>query len=297
MKSRALYSIEAARGWLPWAVLVPFLSIAFVAAPLLAATSVLESFHLADAHGDPIGRIGLIAFLSLPFTLIGLVVLIWVRFVERRSMATIGLVRPGWAPAFAWGHGIGIVTITLVVASVWIAGGAQAAGYGSVFAAPVDLFYVGVLLACFVLQSGVEELLMRGWLLSALARKLNVGLAVAITSLVFAVLHYGPQQPVLVTLNMLLFSVFTCAWALRAGSIWGVMGWHAGWNWMLATGFELPVTGLDAQVPALLVKLTPQGSAILTGGGQGPEGSIICTIFFVAATWLLAVRPFRKREA
>lgn len=50
-----------------------------------------------------------------------------------------------------------------------------------------------------------------------------------------------------------------------------------------ATGFELPVTGIDAGVSALLVKLVPHGPDIVTGGAEGPEGSLICQIFFVGA--------------
>jgi hypothetical protein len=85
-----------------------------------------------------------------------------------------------------------------------------------------------------------------------------------------------------VVLSSFLFSVFACAWALRTGQIWGVMGWHAGWNWLLAVGFEVPVTGLNAGLPALLVQLVPRGPALLTGGSQGPEGSLWCSFFFAA---------------
>ncbi|HNY47610.1 MAG TPA: CPBP family intramembrane metalloprotease, partial [Casimicrobium sp.] len=67
-------------------------------------------------------------------------------------------------------------------------------------------------------------------------------------------------------------------------------GWHAGWNWLLAVGFEVPVTGLDAKMPALLVKLVPQGSVYLTGGTQGPEGSVLCGLFFVVGIAVLLVR-------
>ena len=59
---------------------------------------------------------------------------------------------------------------------------------------------------------------------------------------------------------------------------------------MLATGFELPVTGIDAGVSALLVKLIPSGPDILTGGAEGPEGSFMCQIFFVGATIVLLWR-------
>lgn len=51
------------------------------------------------------------------------------------------------------------------------------------------------------------------------------------------------------------------------------MGWHIGWNWLLSIGFELPVTGFVIDLPALIVRLIPQGSDRLTGGDVGPEGS------------------------
>jgi len=43
-------------------------------------------------------------------------------------------------------------------------------------------------------------------------------------------------------------------------------------------------------MPALLVKLVPQGSVYLTGGTQGPEGSVLCGLFFVVGIAVLLVR-------
>ena len=37
-------------------------------------------------------------------------------------------------------------------------------------------------------------------------------------------------------------ALFACAWVLRARNVLGIMGWHAGWNWLLAVGFGLPLT-------------------------------------------------------
>ena len=59
---------------------------------------------------------------------------------------------------------------------------------------------------------------------------------------------------------------------------------------LLATGFELPVTGFDAGVSALVVKLVPQGPNILTGAAQGPEASLICLMFLVGAIAMLLWR-------
>lgn len=294
VRADAPYSTEPARGWLPWGLLAPFLTLVFVILPVLATDGWLTRQGYIDARGDPIGAEGMIAFLLPAFALTGLIVIGWTLLVERRSLATIGLARPGTGKLTA-GLAIGMATIFAVVVGSWIAGAQVAGPYAPAFASPPALGAIAVLLLAFTVQSSVEELLFRGWLLSVTARKFNPAIGVAITSIVFAFLHFSPGQAALVTLNMILFSVFTCVWALRAGSIWGVMGWHAGWNWLLATGFELPVTGLDAGLPALLVTLTPAGAQYLTGGAQGPEGSIFCTLLFLAGIASILARRVKPR--
>lgn len=288
MRSTSLYSSEPARGWLTWGVLAPILLVLFVAIPAVAGTTVLQHFNLADAQWLPIGMAGLVAFLVVPFAATGLVVLAWVHWVERRSLATIGLTRPGGGASFVRGFGVGIATSFAVVAAIWLAGGYVSQGYALAFSSPTALMNIFILLLCFIVQAGVEEIIFRGWLMSVLARKFNVTIAVAGTCIVFAALHFGRQTPWHETVLILLFSLFACCYALKAGNIWGVMGWHAAWNWLLAVGFEVPVTGLDTKMPALLVKLAPQGSHYLNGGSQGPEGSLLCGLFFVVAiAWLL----------
>lgn len=293
MKSTSLYSSEAPRGWLPWGALAPFLCIVLVAVTDVAASVVLERFHLVTAKGDPIGVTGLLWFLLFGFSLMGLAFLGWVRFVERRSLATIGLVGSHRIRSFLAGHAIGLATISAVVAAIGMSGGFSAGAFGKALGSPTALLGIGALLVAFALQSSVEELVFRGWLLSVTARKLNVPIAVLLTSCVFTLLHFGPGQHWATTSSSFLFSTFACCWALRQGHIWGVMGWHAGWNWLLAVGFELPVTGLNAGLPALLVELTPRGTVLLTGGTQGPEGSLWCNVFFTAGIAFL-LRPARK---
>jgi membrane protease YdiL (CAAX protease family) len=290
MKKTSLFSQEPAKGWIPWGALAPFLLIFFVAAPVLATDGPFMRWGFVDHRGHPIGTLGLFVFLVIPFAMTGALVLAWVRLVERRPLRTIGLTPDGGAMSFARGLGIGCATLGAVVAAIWAAGGYRPEAFANAFFAPRDLIGIGVLFLCFVVQASVEEIIFRGWLMSALARKFNVVLAVLLTCAVFTLLHYGRGQKPLITASAFLFSAFACVWALKARNIWGVMGWHVGWNWLLATGFELPVTGIDADVSALLVKLVPQGPDVLTGGSQGPEGSVICLIFFVGAVATLLWR-------
>jgi membrane protease YdiL (CAAX protease family) len=288
---RAIYDGEPARGWLPWGALAPVLGIAFVLVPAILISLEMERIHLVDEEWSPKGTAGLIVFLLLPFATTAALVFGWVRFVEKRPLSSIGL-RAAGAAAFFRGHLVGCATILAVVLAIWLASGYQPESYAPALRAPRALLEIAVLLLCFVVQASAEEIVFRGWLLSAIARKFNVPLGVVLSSVVFCLLHFSPSQPWFVTVNLALFALFACAWALRSNDIWGVMGWHAGWNWLLATGFQLPVTGLNVGTPALLIELAPQGPDYLTGGPQGPEGSLFCGAFF-----LIAIVYLRRRRA
>ncbi len=293
----ALFSREPARGWLPWAWLAPILLVLFNAVPVVAMDGWMQARGWSTPGGDPVGLAGLHALLWIGFAPTLLLVLAWVCGVERRSLASIGLTGAAPLKTFLRGLAIGFATIALVVGAIWAAGGMQAAGIGPAWRSPSGLLQIALLLPAFVFQSSVEEVMFRGWLLSTVARKANVLVAVLLVSATFGLLHYSPHQPPLVVASSVLFSLFACAWVLRTGNVWGVMGWHAGWNWLLAVGFELPVTGLDAHLPALLVALRPQGGDALTGGAQGPEGSVLCVAFFVLAIAWIQLRARKGRAA
>lgn len=279
---RSIYDNEPARGWIPWGLFAPFLCLIFLIATSLGVSLVLRNVGLYDAQLEAVGLNGFLARLVFDFGAGGLLVILWVLLVEQRSLSTIGL-KPVAAGSFVSGYLIGTATIAAVVGAIWAWGAYEAGAAAKAFAADGAVASIGLLALGFIVQASVEEIMFRGWLLSAITRKLGLVVAVMISSALFSLLHYQPGQLLLVTANTFLFALFACAWAIHAQNIWGVMGWHAGWNWLLAVGFELPVTGIDVHMPALIVALHPQGIAEVTGGAQGPEGSIFCAIFFVAA--------------
>jgi uncharacterized protein len=144
-----------------------------------------------------------------------------------------------------------------------------------------------LLLFTFALQASVEELLFRGWLMSVLVKKFNVPVAVIVSSALFSLMHFNPRTHWLVSVGTFLFALFACTWVLRTRNVLGIMGWHAGWNWLLAIGFGLPVTGIDVGLPALLLDFQASGPDWLTGGAQGPEASIVCFGYFVVGiVWI-----------
>jgi hypothetical protein len=291
MTERSLYSADTAKGWMPWGILVPFLIVFFVVLTGLGPEIAMEKAGLLGADDNPNGLVSFILFLTIPFGLLGLAVLGWIRFVERRSFASAGLVADRSLRRFLMGHLTGVGMASAIVAGIWLAGGFQAGAIAPAFQSPMALAAIAALCASFVLQSSVEEFVFRGWALSAIPPKFGIVLAVILSSAAFLLLHSGRGAAPLVYLNTGLFALFACVWAIRRGQVWGVMGWHSGWNWILAVGFESRVTGIEAHVPALFLQMRSIGPDMLTGGTDGPEGSIACAAVLIAGILRLAIRP------
>ncbi len=225
-----------------------------------------------------------------------LAVAAWIAFVERRNAGTIGLTRAGAAAGLSGGLIVGVVMPAAVVACIWLAGAYEPGALFPAVQSSSALIAIASLFVGFLVQSSIEEIIFRGWLTSVITRRTNLIFAVLISSLTFTLMHFSRGQPWLVMGNTLLFALFASAWSIYSKNIWGVMGWHAGWNWIIATGFDVPVTGLDAGVPALIVSLAPVGTDFLTGGADGPEGSIFCTLFLVCGIIFFVWRIARKRR-
>lgn len=288
--SKTIFSDELAKGWIPWGILAPVLALFLVVLPLIASDIlVLQPLGLIDAESEPIGPYGVFGLLTISFGAVGVLFIAWTKLVERRSLASIGLTPVNRLRTFIAGHAVGIGMMTFVVAVIWIVGGYEAGAIAPALGSSVALFQIMLLLFGFALQSSVEEFIFRGWLMSVLTRKFNLLAAVVISSALFCLMHFNPANPWHDNINTMVFALFASFWVIKTGNIWGVMGWHAGWNWFTAIGFEVPITGLDTGTPALVAQLTPIGESWLTGGLMGPEGSFICTFVLAVGTlyWLL----------
>lgn len=294
--TRTIFSSAPHRGWLPWAWLSPFVCILLVALSSIPFDLGLEWLGLVDSKGKPQSAFGFCTMLLAPFLPMAAAVWAWSRFIERRDLATLGLIGPHRLRRHAAGMAIGVGMMALAITSIWLAGGYVSRDFLPAFASPESLFWIAILLACFVVQSGVEEFIFRGWLLSTATRRWNLPAGFILSSIAFTFLHWSPRTPAQDIIMSFVFALFACAWAWRADSLWGVMGWHAGWNWFAGAGFAVPITGFDAHLPALLVQLVPVGPEVLTGGPAGPESGVLTIGMLTAATLLLLWMPRRSAD-
>lgn len=137
-----------------------------------------------------------------------------------------------------------------------------------------------LLLALWI--GGTEELVFRGFLLTQLQHDYSVGVAAAISSLIFALLHLVweqretiPQLPGLWLMGM----VLVLARYLDGGSLGLAWGLHSGWVWALVS--------LDS---AQLVTYTGIGSEWVTGKNGKPLAGavgIFCLLVTGGILWLL----------
>jgi len=281
LQMNTIYSNQAAKGWLPWPILSPFLALLLVVIGSMPFDIWLEFMHFTDSKGEPTSTLGLCLLLLLPFAGMGGAVFLWLLIVERRTLATIGFSGDRAIHRFAAGLMLGILMMGGVVGLIAAFGGYHLVSLAPAFSDIRSLGWIFALLVCFALQASVEEFIFRGWLLSTVARRSNVIVGIIATSIPFTLLHFSRGQPILSIVFTFAFSVFACALAIKSKSIIGAMGWHTGWNWFGGTAFDVPITGFDTKVPALVAELQPKGPIFLTGGAEGPEGSIFALVLML----------------
>jgi len=291
--TQIIFSDETHKGWIPPTIAAPLICIFLLVISMLPGDLGLAYLGLTDPKGSTQGPLGFFLML-VSFIALGLAVSGWVRWVEKRSLASAGLCGDGGLRKFLTGLAVGIAMMGAIMTAIALSGGYRVADLAPAFASPAALGWIALLLVGFVVQASVEEFVFRGWLFSTIMRRWNITAAFILSSAAFTFVHLSPRATLLPLVMTFIFAIFACAWVRRSNSIWGVMGWHVGWNWFAGTGFDVPITGLDTGLPALVVKLVPVGPAWLNGAGEGPEGSIFTLALLTAAGLSLLLLTSRR---
>jgi hypothetical protein len=192
----------------------------------------------------------------------------------------------------ALGCAVGAAAVAPIAAGGWMRWSAEPGTLAGFFSAgALSLGMLGLLAAA-------EEALLRGYPLQALAEAWGPAVALVVTSVIFGLLHgANPEVSVAGLLNTGVAGLFLGALYLRTGSLWWASGAHLGWNWVHGYLLDLPVSGLDvADQPYLEGRAS--GPELLSGGGFGPEGSLLATaILLVATAWTWRTRWLRPSPA
>jgi hypothetical protein len=174
------------------------------------------------------------------------------------------------------------MTLSLAV-SVEVAGGALVVHSKSMSLEAVLWF--GLVFPVFLAAASLEELLVRGFLFQAIEHNLGPAAAVAITSVVFGVMHLGNENvTIFSTANTVLAGVWLGVAYLKTRSLWLAIGLHYSWNLTMGFVFGLPVSGEDLFQRLSLLASESGSRDWLSGGGYGPEGGAATTIAIAIST-------------
>ena len=218
-------------------------------------------------------------------------IVIWVKFVEHRSMRSLGLRRDKLGQAFN-GVLFGILTLGIIVGVMSMCGLATISGGINFSIAPVLFF----LLLGFTLQASSEEIVARGWQLTAVGARYGLLPAVIFSSIFFTLLHlFNPGITVIAIVNLVLFSFIMCLYVLKTQCLWGACGFHAIWNFAQGNIFGFNISGVDGGFR--LLSMETAGSEVLSGGTYGPEASLVATIIFLAIAAYLVRTVFFTSSA
>jgi uncharacterized protein len=243
---------ERARIWHPLIILIGSF-IAFYVWAILPSV-VLASMDAAAGKTDLMAPDSLLVQYGLPalavsFGLILLHFLFWTRVVERRPLTSIGLFRGGSGGKYVNGLVYGalfalLVNLIAVVASLHFGFSMPAMFLGDApIMRPDLLLFVAMIIPAVLLQGGTEEVVFRGWMLSALSARTSITLAVLVSGLAFGVFHVDrfvldPAFAAIFISSTVVMGAFLGVWAVKAGSIVGPMGFHGAYNALLfVSGF------------------------------------------------------------
>ncbi len=161
-----------------------------------------------------------------------------------------------------------------------------------------------LILGGFLIQGLSEELLCRGLLMLAIARKWvakgrknAVLLGALLNAGLFAALHLGNSGIApLALVNLFLFGVFASLYFLWRGNIWGIAAFHSLWNFTQGNVFGILVSGGDFGTSLLASTSRPAG-ALINGGSFGLEGGLAVTAVLVLGIAFILWRTVSRTAA
>ena len=227
------------------------------------------------------------------FVFILLLFIFWVKVIEKNSLSTLGFVKKNWLKYLGWGILLSLLQMG-VIALVYQMGGIGTFELNELSLEPI-LFILG-LFPFWLLQGGTEEVATRGWLLTRIAARTNLPLAIGISSSLFGILHMGNAGVTFLSvLNIILDGVLAGLLFIYTDSIWLVVAQHGTWNYVQGNllGFQVSGTGADASIFSFTMGSGPDW---LTGGAFGAEGSIITTLVLLVSLVIVYRLGERKEK-
>jgi membrane protease YdiL (CAAX protease family) len=140
----------------------------------------------------------------------------------------------------------------------------------------------------------LEELTIRGYVLTVLREVADWRIAVAATSIVFGLLHVANPGSTAGAVGMtMLAGLMLGTIVVVSNSLYAATAAHLAWNWVMAGVLHAPVSGFGVATPDY--RMVDAGPDWVTGGAWGPEAGIGAALGMSAVLGYLYTRRARPR--
>lgn len=198
------------------------------------------------------------------------------KVIYRCHISEIGLIKKNWLLNVLRGLGAGAIAMGAVFTILLMCGQAEILSVDRDRLLSVSLI-VEFISLCFTAFS--EELLVRGFIMSALRTTRNMWAVILIPALIFSLFHLlNPGITAISYINTLLGGLLFSYMFIKSGSLWLPTGFHIAWNFLQGDLFGMNVSGNEEAA----VFNTQMGSNnIITGGSYGAEGGLVVTLLLL----------------
>lgn len=235
----------------------------------LFITMMLVGLSVALITGDG-ARLFNTPFVDYPLMSLTVLLLFWL--IYKRPLKQMGLYSKGWFKQLMFGISFGTVLISLI-AVIMLASGLMQVSVLNFGNFSNQLFWRGLLV--FVGVGFFEELLFRGFLMSALKTTRNKWVIALLSSFIFGISHIAnPSVTPFALINITLIGVLIAYLFIKTGRLWAPIGIHFAWNFVQGNIFGRLVSGIDT---VSIMQIEVVGAQWLTGGAFGLEGGVVCT--------------------
>lgn len=235
-----------------------------------------------------------VAFLCLYLRCIGIdvLVLLYCAFCEKLTFYFFGHVLGNTFKNFGLGLLLGFGMNGVCILLAWLHGDLNFS------VGCFDGLYLLCALLAVCVQSGAEELVTRGYMMSALRERYPDWVAVAVNSLFFGALHLmNPGITVISFLQIVFIGVSLSLIVVYFDSLWMCIAIHTAWNFTQNFLFGLPNSGIVSERSFLL--LEGAADSLFYDATFGIEGSltgVLVAALLGVATVLLGEKKRRERS-
>ncbi len=260
---------------------------------IIADTSIEGPEQISDAVMDlslaPRGPV--LAAQLISTILPAAIVILYCRFIEKRSLASMGFVKKNAVPSYLIGIAAGFAMFSATLLISFAVGAVKYSGAGMENGGLFALICLG-----WLLQGAEEEILCRGYFMPSLSTKMPLWAAALISSLFFSLLHIANGGfNLIVFVNLTLTGFMFAVFAIRFDNLWIGCAIHSTWNLVQGNFYGLPVSGMNTRPSVFNFELA-ENAELWTGGKFGLEGSLSETIIMAVVIAALVFIPRRDKK-